>query len=147
MRTNLLHHAEKLLAALPVERRLLAVQFFQFGIIGGLGFIWYTATMYAAAPVMGPYAGGLLAYVVAASMNWLMNRLWTFRHIEHGAMHRQWLSFLAANAIGASLNLGTSFTLIATVPYCRKHLVVPIIAGTLAGMFFNFSASRRLVFR
>jgi putative flippase GtrA len=147
MQTNLLRRVERLLAILPPHRRLLAVQFIQFGVIGALGFCWYTATMYAAAPRIGPYAAGVLAYVVAASMNWLMNRLWTFRHLEHGAMHLQWLSFLAANALGASLNLGTSFTLIATVPFCRSHLVIPLMAGTLAGMFFNFAASRRLVFR
>jgi hypothetical protein len=33
------------------------------------------------------------------------------------------------------------------VPFCRAHLVVPIMIGTLCGMVFNFSASRKLVFR
>jgi putative flippase GtrA len=132
---------------IPPERRRFAVQLVQFGIIGTIGFFWYTGVEYAATPYVGPYVGGLAGFVIAASSNWVLNRYWTFRHRPRTALHRQWLMFLAANSLGSAVNLGINFTLIATVPFCRAHLFVPIMIGTLFGMVFNFSASRKLVFR
>jgi putative flippase GtrA len=135
------------LDSIPLERRLLFLQLMQFGIIGTIGFFWYTGVEYAATPYVGPYIGGLIGFVVAASSNWLLNRYWTFRHRPRVAAHRQWLMFLAANSVGSAVNLSINFSLIAMVPFCRAHLFVPIIIGTLCGMGFNFSASRKLVFR
>jgi putative flippase GtrA len=147
MLIGLLHRLEPWLDRVPLERRRMAVQLVQFGIIGTIGFCWYTAIEYAATPFVGPYVGGLAGFVVAASSNWLLNRYWTFRHLPRAPLHRQWAMFLAANSVGSAVNLGINFSLIATVPFCRAHLVLPIMIGTLCGMVFNFSASRKLVFR
>jgi putative flippase GtrA len=122
-------------------------QFLQFGVIGVLGFVWDTATVYATAPVIGLYGAGVVAYVVACSINWVLNRVWTYRHLAHGAMHRQWMMFLAANAVGFVINRGTYFSLIASVPVCHDKPVLAVAAGAVAGMFINFFLSRRLVFR
>jgi putative flippase GtrA len=138
---------EPLLARLPPERRLLLVQFFRFGVIGTLGFVWDTLVVYATAPFVGPYVAGLISYLVAGTMNWLLNRVWTYRNVPHGAMHRQLAKFLVANSVGFVLNRGTYVALIANVPLCRAHLVLPVGAGGLAAMFVNFYLSRRLVFR
>ena len=147
MRTLLLHRIEPWLALVPLERRLMAVQMLQFGVIGTTGFCWYTAIEYAVTPYIGPYIGGLIGFLISATSNWLLNRYWTFRHLPRTSFFRQWVKFLAANIVGAAVNLGINFTLIATVPFCREYLIVPIAIGTLCGMVFNYSASRRLVFR
>ena len=147
MRIRLLHRVEPWLARVPLAWRLLAIQFLQFGIIGTLGLFWYLAADYAVAPSVGPYAGGFAGFLVAATMNWICNRYWTFRHLPRTPMHRQWLKFLAANAAGSIVNLTINFSLLATVPFCRAHIFIPVMAGTLGGMFLNFAASRRLVFR
>lgn len=147
MRTTLLHRVEPWLGQIPIAWRRLAVQFVQFGIIGAIGAVWYLGVDYAVAPYAGPYVGGMAGFLVAATSNWFCNRYWTFRHLAHGAMHRQWLAFLAANSAGSAVNLSINFALLATVPFCHRHLFVPIMVGTLGGMFLNFSASRRLVFR
>ena len=125
----------------------MAVQFFRFAVVGTLGFVWDTLVVYAASPLVGPYVGGLISYLVAGSMNWLLNRLWTYRHVSHGAMHRQLAMFLLANSAGLVLNRGAYFALIATVPLCRTYLIIPVAVGGLCGMFVNFFISRRLVFK
>ena len=147
MRTNILHRLEPWLARVPAERRLLAVQFFRFAVIGTLGFVWDTLVVYALRGAMGLYAAGMVSYVVAGSMNWLLNRVWTYRHLSHGAMHRQLMMFLLANSVGLVLNRGLYVVLVATQPICRAYPVLPVAAGGLAGMFVNFFLSRRLVFR
>ncbi len=147
MQTNLLHRLEPWLAAVPVSRRLLFVQFFRFGVIGTLGFVWDTLVVYATAPFVGLYVGGVISYVIAGSINWLLNRLWTYRHLSHGAMHRQAVMFLLVNSVGFVLNRGVYFSLIATEPLCRAYPVLPVAAGGLCAMFVNFFLSRRLVFK
>jgi putative flippase GtrA len=132
---------------LPPERRLLARQFLQFAVIGVFGFIWDTAIVYSLAPWVGPYIAGVVSFLIVGSINWMANRLWTYRGLSHDAMHRQLVKFLIANAFGFVLNRGTYFGLLYFVPICRVYLVLPVAAGGIAGMFINFFLSRRLVFR
>ena len=88
------------------------------------------------------------AFFVAATMNWMLNRLWTFRgRGSDASLVRQWLSFLGANGLGFVLNRSTFFALSWLLPFCRAHLVTALAAGSLAGMCANFTLSRRLVFR
>ncbi len=135
-------------AILTPARRQLAHQFFRFGVVGLLGFCWDTATVYTLKGVIGLTAAALVSYFVAASANWLMNRLWTFHGIGRtGGMLRQWGTFLAANSLGFLLNRGTVLTLLHLVPICHTHPVLALVGGTGAGMFSNFTMSRRLVFR
>jgi putative flippase GtrA len=125
----------------------LAQQFAKFAVVGGIGFVCDTGVIYALAPFVGPYWAGTVSFIIVGSLNWLLNRIWTYRHLQHTAPHRQVVAFLAANAVGFVLNRGTYFTLVATVPFCHAHLVVPVAAAAGAGMFVNFFLSRRLVFR
>ncbi|MBB2189666.1 GtrA family protein [Gluconacetobacter azotocaptans] len=123
-------------------------QFLKFGSVGGLGLVWDTVTLYATRPILGLAGATMAAYFVAATMNWLMHRHWTFRHVRHadGAL-TQWMRFLMANSCGFALNRGTVFTLFLTMPLCRAIPALALAAGLLAGMLANFNLSRRLVFR
>ncbi len=129
-------------------RRQLAHQFARFGVVGVLGFCWDFGTVHVLRGLIGFTAAALLAYFIAASANWLMNRIWTFRGIgSAGSMLRQWGTFLVANSLGFVLNRGTVLALFHTVPLCQTYPVLALVGGTAAGMFSNFTMSRRLVFR
>ena len=122
-------------------------RFIRFGAVGTLGFLVDAATVTATAPLLGLYVAGLAAYLVAATANWFVNRIWTFRGPHRLSMVRQWAMFLAANSLGFVLNRGTYVVLIATVALCHAHPVVAIMAGSVAGLFANFFLSQRVVFR
>jgi putative flippase GtrA len=128
-------------------RVALAAQFFAFGCVGVVGFVLDTATVYALRHSLGLYGAGMVAYLVAASGNWALNRIWTFRGHGSGPAHRQWAAFLAANLVGFALNRGTYALLITFVAACAAEPVYAVAAGSIAGMFVNFSFSRNLVFR
>jgi len=147
MQISLLHRLEPLLSRLSPPHRLLLVQFLRFGVVGTLGFVWDISVAHVAKPFVGPYYALLISYVVAGTINWLLNRMWTYAGAAHGAAHRQLAMFLLANSVGLLLNRGVGFTLIANFPICRQYLVLPVLAGGLCGMFLNFYLSRRLVFR
>jgi putative flippase GtrA len=124
-----------------------AVQFMKFGAVGTVGFLTDTAIVYALRGALGLYAAGMVSYVLAASGNWALNRVWTFRGQGSGPAHRQWAKFIVANSLGLVLNRGTYAALIATVPLCVKAPVLAVAAGSVAGMIVNFTLSRRMVFR
>jgi putative flippase GtrA len=130
----------------PTRLALLA-QFLRFGTVGFAGFLADTAVVYALRASVGLYVAGTLSYVISATVTWALNRIWTFRGTGSGPAHRQWMLFLAANALGFVLNRGAYFTLITLSPLCVAYPVLAILGGVAAGMFLNFYLSRTLVFR
>ena len=134
-------------ALLSPARALLLRQFLKFGTIGVFGFVCDSTIVTIANPFVGPYVAGLISYAIVVSLNWQLNRIWTFRDHAHDAPHRQWARFFAANIAGFVLNRGTYSLLVATVPACRDNLVLPVAAGAIAGMFVNFFLVRTVVFR
>ena len=121
--------------------------FIRFGMVGALGFCWDTGTVYLLRGHTNLYIAGTCGFLVAATANWAANRLWTFRHHEHDAAHVQWARFIAANAIGFVFNRGVFFALVARFAFANQQPVIAIIAGTLAGLVFNYFLSKRFVFR
>ncbi len=122
-------------------------QFLRFGVVGGMGFLVDTATVYLLLGAVGVYWAGALSYPVAASFTWAANRAWTFRGVHAGPAHRQWARFMAANLLGALLNRGTYFVMVALIPFAARHPVVALLGGVAAGMFVNFGMARAVVFR
>jgi putative flippase GtrA len=131
------------------ERARLAQEFLRFGVVGAVGFVVDTAVLYGAVALgAGLYGGRALSYVTAASVTWLLNRIWTFRDRAGGGQaHRQWALFVLVNLGGFVLNYGTYALLVGFVPVVAAHPVIGVAAGSIAGMFSNFFLSRRLVFR
>ncbi|GAB6967907.1 hypothetical protein JCM25156A_19440 [Komagataeibacter kakiaceti JCM 25156] len=124
-----------------------AIQFLKFGVVGLLGLGWDTTAVYTLRPVVGLTIATISAYFIAASINWLINRLWTFR--KAGNQHHfiiQWLRFLAGNSLGFFLNRGCVFTLFHLSPVFKAYPVLALAAGAATGMMANFHISRKLVF-
>ncbi|HJS86037.1 MAG TPA: GtrA family protein [Acetobacteraceae bacterium] len=132
--------------AIGLPRPDIIGQFLRFGMVGAFGFLIDTATVYALRGILGLYGAGLAAYVVAASVNWALNRSWTFRAGVRGAAHRQWARFLLVNLAGFVLNRGTYAALVSAVPICATQPVLAVAAGAVAGMGVNFTLCRQLVF-
>jgi putative flippase GtrA len=124
-------------------------QLLRFAAIGTLAFLVDTATLYFALGVLGigKYSGRLLSFLVAATFTWAMNRRFTFPEARDAPMARQWLEFVAANGVGGVVNYGVYALLVTYVGLVAAHPVLGVAAGSLAGMTFNFGASRGWVFR
>lgn len=132
---------------LTPSRLLLLREFLRFGTVGFGGFLIDNACVYGLRGVIGLYWSGLMAWLVAATGTWALNRAWTFRGRGRGPLYRQWLSFMAANSLGFALNRGMYFLLISVSTLCAQYPVLAIIAGTATGMFLNFHLFRTVVFR
>ncbi len=114
-----------------------------FTLVGAAGFLVDASVLLLLAKVLGMniYLARVLSWLAAATFTWRLNRTLTFRS-RGGPLLRQWLRFLAANAGGGLINLGLSSGLIAA----RMPPVLALACGALAGLLWNFLASRRFVF-
>jgi putative flippase GtrA len=143
--------AEAVACAPPREAGLrgLIGQALRFGVVGTIGFVVDTATVYGLHFLvgLGLYSAGAAAYVVAATATWGLNRAWTFRDASRARPGRQWALFLAVQLIGFALNRGTYAALIAFLPLAAAHPVIAVAAGSIAGMGVNFLTARTVVFR
>lgn len=148
MQTTFLRLLPPPLRRLATPARLIVLgQFMRFGVVGLMGLIIDTATVYGLRHSLGLYGAGMVAYVTAATANWVLNRIWTFRGQGSGPAHRQWAMFMITNLAGFVLNRGTYAILVTFVAAAADQPVIATSAGAVAGMFVNFSMSRRLVFR
>ncbi len=137
-----------LISALKPTHLLLLGEMLRFGVVGTIGFLVDTATLYAALALgAGLYGGRVLSYLTAATANWALNRVWTFRQAERGNRRRQWAMFLLVNLFGFAINYGTYTALVSAWSLAAAHPVIGVAAGSLAGMAGNFLLSRRFVFR
>jgi putative flippase GtrA len=137
------------LRAYASETRIrVLVQFVMFGMVGLVGFVIDTGTVYALRHAVGLYVAGLAAYFTAATGTWFCNRAWTFRHIGRAdPWHVQWRRFLAANLSGFVINRGVYALLVTFVAVAARQPVIAVFAGAMAGMTLNFNLSRKMVFR
>ena len=129
-------------AILP-EQSAIFGQILRFGLVGTVGFMVDTAVVYATRGLLGLYGAGALAFLVACTANWALNRRWTFRDRAAGAPARQQLPrYVAANLIGFVLNRGTYALVVTYSALAAAQPVLATAAGAVAGMGLNFLLSR-----
>ncbi len=124
-------------------------QFIKFGLIGVAGFVVDTLFLYIGIDALGlgRVAAGFFAFPFAVTFTWIGNRLFTFNDIEHEPMSKQWAKFASVCTVGIVFNRGTYTLLVKTVPFIHAYPFIGLFAGSLAGMFFNFFAAKRVVFK
>ena len=127
----------------------LFIQFGKFGLVGVAGLLVDTAVLYAVIGATGVefYIARILSFLAAATATWALNRRFTFRGAARQPLHREWAKFLAANSFGGVVNYAVSVGLVTALAVVAAHPFLAVAAGSLAGMCFNFAASKRLVFK
>jgi len=126
--------------------------FLRFAFVGGLGFLVDLAILWLGLNLLrlDVYSARLVSFAVTVTFTWALNRHVTFgaeRARTWPAIAREWLQFVAVNAIGLAANYAVYAAL---VTYAGGWLAVPYVAagfGSLAGLAFNYAASSRLIFR
>jgi len=121
----------------------------RFAIVGGVGFVVDAAVLMALVrgAALDPYSSRALSFVAAATTTWWLNRIFTFRGHAPRPLAHQWLSFLLVSIGGALINYGVYVAVLQLWPLARAWPVIGAAFGSLAGLAFNFPASKLLVFR
>jgi putative flippase GtrA len=124
-------------------------QALRFAAVGVLGFLVDAGVLLAARSLLGLdlYSSRALSYVAAVTSTWALNRAFTFREYASSSKLVEWARFFAANTVGGAVNLGVYAALVNFWPLVRQVPVLGVAAGSLSGLFVNFTLSRLYVFR
>ena len=98
----------------------------------------------------GPYLGRMISWFCAATFTWAGNRYFTFAATRARgiiAIGKEWVRYLAANAVGGLVNVGLYSVLVRFAPPPLNDLTVALVCGVLLGLVFNFTLSNKLVFK
>ena len=132
--------------------KLSRLSLLRFAAIGALGLPVDAGVLWLMTHRAGfdPYSGRVISWLSAASFTWIGNRYFTFSATRARgllAIAKEWLRFLAANAVGGLVNVGLYSTLVRFAPPPIDNLYVALVVGVLAGLVFNFTLSKTMVFK
>ena len=91
-----------------MELKPLIFKFVKFGIVGASGMVVHLCVLYLCMDVLGinTFISNTLGFIVAATTNYILNRIWTFRsHDKQVGM--EYMKFIIVSLIGLGINNGT----------------------------------------
>ncbi len=132
-----------------LTRNELVVSFIKFGLVGASGFIVDISifTLLHNFMGMGSALGRGIAYWVAATWNWFLNRSFTFADAGKDAHALQWTKYLLMCLVSFFPNWGTFTILTNSSEFFEHYNQLALIAGVAAGMIFNFIGARFVIFK
>lgn len=91
-----------------MEFHPLITKFIKFGIVGASGMVVHFGVLYLFKEVVGlnPFLANTIGFVTAATTNYILNRIWTFRSQEK-QVAVEYLKFILVSVIGLGVNNGT----------------------------------------
>jgi dolichol-phosphate mannosyltransferase len=118
--------------------------FVQFAVVGLSGTILNLGVLTALLAVSVPMKASVaLAIFVSMLWNFALNRRFSFSYARHDPILKQLIRFLGACSAGAVVNYVVTLFLLKSVPVAQ----LAAAGGIVAGLVFNFLASRYWVFR
>lgn len=122
--------------------------FLRFGIIGALVFLIEAAILFALTHELHlePRLSRCISFAPAVMSAWFLNRTFTFRSKKKTRWYKELMRYIIVNLGGLSSNFATYLFLLYWFEEARAYPVLALAGGSVAGMFLNFIASKRLVF-
>lgn len=91
-----------------MELKSLITKFVKFGVVGASGMVVHFGVLYLLRDVahINQYVANTVGFITAATTNYFLNRIWTFRsHEKQVAV--EYLKFILVSVIGLGINNGT----------------------------------------
>lgn len=132
-----------------LSRHELVVSFVKFGMVGTSGFVVDISffTLLHSTFGLGPEFARGIAYWIAATWNWFLNRSFTFASADKEARTGQWGKYLLMCLVSFFPNWGTFTVLTNSSEFFSQNSQLALVAGVAAGMIFNFLGARFIIFR
>ena len=90
-----------------MELRPLILKFLKFGVVGASGMVVHFGVLYLLRDVVhiNQFVANTIGFVTAATTNYILNRIWTFRSHEK-QVGVEYAKFLLVSVIGLGINNG-----------------------------------------
>lgn len=123
-------------------------QFMRFLVVGTLGFLTealiLTAMTHTILP--SPFFARIPSFCIAVIVTWVLNSHFTFQNHNKSAK-QTFPRYISGNIVGLGINILTYTLAISLIPLCHEYPVLALACGSIAGLFFNFTASKFLIFK
>ena len=127
-------------------KKSLFQQIGRFALVGVVGYVVNAGIVEALVFGMGPIQAQALAFPIAVTVTWGLNRRYTFGASQY-TVHYEWLRYVLANTLGWMANNGLYVWMVFHISLAYKHPSLAVAAGSLAGMCFNFIMTRQIIFK
>ncbi len=122
-----------------------------FGMVGAVGFVVdaFLLTVLIIKFGLDVLPARAVSFTCATLVTWLLNRSLTFSRQasrEQQARKKEYLLYLTVQVVGAALNFVIFLALIEWNPALRQTPIIPLAAGAVVALVFNFALSRKFVF-
>jgi putative flippase GtrA len=138
--------------------KLAASKLVRFGAVGGAGMFVNLAALAVAKELLGLHdlVAWFFGFFVSVTFTWWGNRTFTFHEHKstgHSGILAEWFRFFLTNSFGAAANVCVYAVLLWWSPWPLSLMRTDLRAypalcvGVLVGLIFNYTLSKRLVFR
>lgn len=103
---EILHYLKNLLGYWPHRRKVID-EFFKFGLVGVLGTFFNLLILYIFTEFVGIYylISAIIAFFIAATHNFILNKLWTFKEKINYLFAKKYMQFLIVSIFSLIINL------------------------------------------
>ena len=116
----------------------------RFALVGCVGFVTDAGlTLQLHALGLGEAPARVLAFLVAATVTWWLNRRFTFQ-VQAGAS--SWLRYVVITSVGAAINIACYLGVVHVLGTQPLDLLAGVAVGSVVAMAFNYWVSHRWVF-
>ena len=121
------------------------LEFFKYSLVGATGFVIDFALLNLLVWLKLPiYVAATISLLIAASSNWYLNRLYTFKSDNSKTKARQWMEFIIVSSGGLLINF--------TIFYIGNeqlqwHYNLAKVTASLVAWIWNFIANKYWTFR
>jgi putative flippase GtrA len=124
-------------------------QFATFSFAGGVAFFVDTGILAFLTRLFGvdPILARTVSFMAGMTTTWLINRTLTFRDRPEQALWLEYLRYCAVNGFGGLVNFTVYALLVERVALIERFPEIGVAVGVAAGLIFNFTGSKYLVYR
>ncbi len=130
--------------------RELVLKFIKFGVVGASGMAVHGGLLFLLKEVvkMNPFVANTIGFIAAASSNYFLNRIWTFRSKEK-QVGVEYVKFIIVSTIGLGINTGSLWLLNKLLPQWAADWRFYILWVVAVGIttLWNFFGNLLFTFR
>ena len=128
-----------------VSDMVLRYQFIRYCVSGSTAALVDISTFYVLTQFTSIYfvAANVISFVLAASVNYTINRLWTFKSTSANVAG-QFITFCTIGSIGLLINTGVLFAL---VTFASMTEIVAKVLVTGVVLFWNYFMNKHITFK
>lgn len=117
----------------------------RFLFVGGLGLCTDACTLYALRGVIGLIPAKIISYLIAYSVTWILNRIFTF-HSNNPRRVQEWFKYTILYSLTGVLHVMLFALLVKNNSYLHNYPIIALLITAALMSVINFAMSKKVVF-